>query len=251
MPPPTNAQRLAARDCPPQRQWMRHTWRDLLFVHWRFDPERIQQSLPPGLTVDTFDGAAWVGIVPFRMRSIRPVCCPPLPGVSDFLELNVRTYAYDRDGRPAVWFYSLDANSWPAVIGARAAYHLPYHHARMSFERDQATGRIAYRSRRRRADPVRETAFDYTPRGTLQASHDPQSLEFFLIERYYLFAMRRGMLSTGQVHHTPYQTSDADLAAWDTQMLALNGLPLPNRPPDHVAYSPGVDVRVFGLHPVG
>ena len=74
--PPTNTQRLAARECPKQRQWMHHTWRDLLFLHWRFDPGVVQQTLPPGLTVDTFDGAAWVGIVPFQMRNIRPVLLP-------------------------------------------------------------------------------------------------------------------------------------------------------------------------------
>lgn len=230
---------------------MHHTWRDLLFIHWRFEPDLIQRTLPPGLSVDTFDGAAWVGIVPFQMRDIRPVGCPPLPGLSNFLELNVRTYAYDRHGRPGVWFYSLDANSWLAVIGARATYHLPYHHARMSFARDHATGRIAYRSLRRHVDPALATGFEYTPRGVPQADHDPQSLPFFLIERYYLFAFRRGTLYSGQVHHVPYETSDADISRCDARMLEPNHLPAPDRTPDHVAYAPGVDVRVFGLHPVG
>ena len=249
--PPTNAQRLDARECPDQRQWMHHTWRDLLFLHWRFDPDVVQRTLPPGLTVDTFDGAAWIGIVPFQMLNIRPVCCPPLPGVSNFLELNVRTYAYDESGRPGVWFYSLDANCWPAVVGARWSYHLPYQWARMSFARDSSTGRITYSSQRRRADPGLATHFEYVPGGALKAANDPESLDYFLVERYDLFACRNGRLYSGRVHHTPYETTSADVLRFDTHMVELNHLPVPRRAPEHVAYSPGVDVRVFGLKPVG
>jgi uncharacterized protein len=277
--PPTNAQRLAAREPPVnRRQWMHHTWRDLLFLHWRFDPDVIQRTLAPGLTVDTFDGSAWVGIVPFQMRNIRPVFCPPLPGVSNFLELNVRTYAYDALGRPGVWFYSLDANCWPAVIGARWSYRLPYHWARMSFRREESTGRIHYTSRRRAVNtflpppvlgggPGRgantswpasshqqpttgaapATEFEYAPRGVATSSHDPESLPFFLIERYFLFAFRNGRLFAGHVHHRPYEVSEADVPRWDTHMLSLNELPIPDRAPEHVAYSAAVDVRVFGL----
>ncbi|MFO1096012.1 MAG: DUF2071 domain-containing protein [Planctomycetaceae bacterium] len=251
MPAPTHAQRLAAREMPAQRLWMHHTWRDLLFVHWRCEPGVIQQTLPPDLTVDTFDGAAWVGIVPFRMCDIRPIGCPPLPLVSNFLELNVRTYAYDRTGRPGVWFYSLDANSWPAVLGARATYHLPYHWARMSFARDAASGRIRYGSHRRHSAADVATHFEYTHHGPTRAAHDPASLDFFLIERYDLFAVRNNVLYSGRVHHAPYEKSAAQLMCWDMHMLDLNRLPIPTRPPDHVAYSPGVTVQVFGLHPVG
>ena len=249
---PTNAQRLIARETPVnQRQWMHHTWKDLLFLHWRFDADVIQRTLPRGLTVETFDGSAWVGIVPFQMRNIRPVYCPQLPGVSNFLELNVRTYAFDAHGRPGVWFYSLDANCWPAVIGARWSYRLPYHWARMSFDRDSATGRVSYVSSRRAAANPMETEFEYQPRGAATASHDPESLPFFLIERYLLFAYRSNQLFAGQVHHRPYAVQTADVRRWDATMLALNRLPVPDREPDHVAYSAGVDVRVFGLHPVG
>lgn len=248
--PPSNAQRLAAREQPDQRQWMHQTWRDLLFIHWKFDPAIIQRTLPPGLTVDTFDGAAWVGIVPFQMRNIRPVYCPPLPFVSDFLELNVRTYAYDQQGRPGVWFYSLEANCWPAVLGARCTYHLPYHRATMSFNRDSSSGRICYRSHRRRTPASATTKFEYTPRGAQAAAHDPATLEFFLIERYFLFASRKGTLYSGQVHHPPYEVSGADVDRWDANMLRLNSLPVPARPPDHIAWSPGVSVRVYGLHRV-
>jgi len=250
--PPTNAQRLAARDPPVfQRQWMHHTWRDLLFLHWRFDPDVIQRTLPPGLTVDTFDGSAWGGIVPFRMRNIRPVYCPPFPGVSNFLELNVRTYAFDAAGRPGVWFYSLDANCWPAVVGARWSYHLPYHWARMSFRVDEATGRMNYVSERRSAGPGTGSTFEYAPQGAQSQAHDPSSLPFFLIERYLLFAFSNGQLFAGRVQHAPYVVSAADVPRWDTRMLTFNDLPLPDRDPDHIGYSAGVSVQVFGLQPVG
>ena len=105
---------------------MHHAWRDLLFLHWRVDPERIQRTLPPGLTVDVFDGAAYVGIVPFFMCDIRPRGLPAMPGLSNFMELNVRTYVHDAQGTPGVWFYSLDCNSRLTVWGARRFFHLPY-----------------------------------------------------------------------------------------------------------------------------
>lgn len=248
---PTNALRLEARTLSRnQRQWMHHTWRDLLFLHWRCDPAVIQPTLPPGLTVDTFAGSAWVGIVPFQMRNIRPVCCPALPGTANFLELNVRTYVCDALGRPGVWFYSLDANCWPAVRGARWSYHLPYHWARMSFCRDDASGTINFQSARCASRQVPPAEFDFRPRGIPTASHDPASLPFFLIERYYLFAHTRGRLYCGQVQHHPYQVTGVELRRWDTSMLALNSLPVPECGPEHIAYSQGVDVRVYGLQPV-
>ncbi|MBV8901140.1 MAG: DUF2071 domain-containing protein, partial [Verrucomicrobia bacterium] len=88
---------------------MRQRWLDLLFLHWRWDPVEVQRTLPPGLTVDTWEDDAWIGIVPFAMRGVRPRFCPSVPGISHFLELNLRTYVRDRLGRPGIWFYSLDA----------------------------------------------------------------------------------------------------------------------------------------------
>ncbi len=89
---------------------MYHSWQDLLFLHWTFKPDLIQQLLPPGLHVDTFDGHAWLGVVPFFMRNIRPWWCPAIPGLSHFQELNLRTYVVDEQGTPGVWFLSLDAD---------------------------------------------------------------------------------------------------------------------------------------------
>src|SRR5688500_2141558 len=117
---------------PPSRPWaFRMTWYDLLFAHWPLPPSAIEGLIPPRLALDTFDGVAWLAIVPFGMRNVRPRCVPPIPGVSSLLELNVRTYV-TLGGKPGVWFFSLDANSRLAVRGARLYFHLPYFDAVMS-----------------------------------------------------------------------------------------------------------------------
>jgi hypothetical protein len=128
---PTLNQRLAHRDKPSAFPVMRQRWSRLLFLHWPMEPDVIQATLPPGLTVDTFDGRAWIGVVPFFMERIRPVFCPPVPGISWFLELNVRTYVHNEQGNSGVWFYSLDCNQPLAVEIARRLFHLPYQHAEM------------------------------------------------------------------------------------------------------------------------
>lgn len=247
---PTPEQRLAMRSRPEGRHVMRQSWRDLLFVHWRIDPAVIQATLPAGLSVDTFAGQAWIGIVPFFMRNVRWVWTPPLPGTANFQELNVRTYVHDARGVPGVWFYSLDANCWPAVKGARWTYHLPYHWAKMTHRRMLPQGRIEYESRRRGTDTSLTTRFDYEPAGDVRTANDPESFEFFLVERYVLFAQRKGRLYSGQVHHPPYPVRDAVVHAWDDHALQLNGFARSGRAPDHTLMSQGVDVDVFPLRRV-
>src|SRR5688500_15722341 len=118
---------------PPSPWIMTQTWSKLLFAHWPVPPEQIRPLLPPSVTLDTFDGQAWVGVVPFDIPNIRPRFLPPIPTMAHFLELNVRTYV-TRDGKPGVWFFSLDAASRLAVEGARLAFHLPYFNAQMSLK---------------------------------------------------------------------------------------------------------------------
>src|SRR6476646_1279096 len=113
---------------------MRQDWHHLLFLHWEIPPQELQALVPPELTIDTFDGIAYVGLVPFTLTGVRPVGVPPLPWVSSFHEINVRTYVH-REGRdPGVWFFSLDASSALAVAAARAAYKLPYFNALIDFQ---------------------------------------------------------------------------------------------------------------------
>jgi uncharacterized protein len=221
---------------------MYQKWRDLLFLHWPLDAAQVQASLPPGLTVDCFAGQAWLGLVPFRMRAIRPRFLPAIPYFSNFLETNVRTYVRDAQGRPGVWFYSLDANRQLAVWAARRFFSLPYFSARMQcgFEAD---GWIDYRSARRQGGPP--SRFRYRAQGPGRLA-EIGSLEHFLIERYRLYARqaRQQILLTGEVEHAPYPLHDAELNDFDPGLLALAGFPDVQGPPAHALFSPGVDVRV-------
>jgi len=222
-------------------------WRDLLFLHWEYPAAEIQRTLPDGLHVDLFDGRAWLGVVPFLMRDIRPRWLPAVPGLSNFLELNLRTYVHDRSGIPGVWFYSLECNQPLAVAIARRWFHLSYQHAAMHVEA-RADGTVCYRSRRR-GNPGLECAFEYATGEALPPAA-PGSIEYFLVERYRLYAQGRGRLWRGAVYHTPYPLMRANVGACNEHLLALNGLNPTGRPPDHVVRASGVDVSVFPLRPV-
>ena len=234
---------------------MRQTWDHLLFLHWAWDAAAVQRTLPAGLTVDTFDGRAWVGLVPFFMRRVRPAGLWAVPGISDFLELNVRTYVHDARGRPGVWFYSLDCNQWLAVKIARTFFHLPYEHAEMAATVDAASGEVSYRARRKglgAGEAGRESRFRYraVSRGVEAAVG---TKEFYLAERYTLFAhdAGRGRLWAGRVAHAPYRLSAADVPEWDETMMRLAGFDPRGRAPDHVCAAETVDVEIFPLERVG
>lgn len=246
---PDEAQRLAARTRPLGIPVMYQQWRDLLFLHWEYPVAAIQATLPEGLFVDTFDGKAYLGIVPFFMRNIRPRFLPAVPGISNFMELNLRTYVHDRVGVPGVWFYSLDANQWLAVKVARRFFHLPYKHALMKSSRIPES-RIRYESRRT-GDQLNgpRCVFDYAPGGDLPKPA-PDSLEFFLVERYHLYSRAPDGLRRGSVFHQPYPLCRAEVTAWDEQLLALDGFTPTGRSPDHIVMSRGVDVDVFPLEPL-
>jgi len=232
---------LDVRQQPQRSPVMYQRWEKLAFLHWRWAPEIIQRTLPTGLTVDTFQGDAWLAIVPFYMRGIRPRFCPPVPGISDFLELNVRTYVSDAQGRHGVWFYSLDCDQPLAVWTARTFFHLPYQHAQMSAT--QTDGWIDYDWQRRGDSPSR---FRYRLNAQTRLA-EPGTLEFFLAERYFLLSQTPRGLRCGQVHHTPYPLAEVELDAWDVKPLLQAGFENPNRPPDHLIGSPGVDVKVYAL----
>lgn len=242
---PTNDDRLRLRERPRRRASMYQSWRSLLFAHWRVEPERIQRTLPEGLRVDTFGGDAYIGIVPFFMRNIRPWWSPSIPGVSNFLELNVRTYVHDASGTPGVWFYSLDCNQGLAVWSARTFFHLPYRHAAMSAPQTGDT--IDYRSQVARTDLRCDVRYTL---GREEYESVPGSLEFFLLERYVLFAAARdGRLFTGQVHHRPYPRVAAKVESWRSNLLAPHDFGIDESQPELLHASPGVDVEVFALQP--
>lgn len=238
-------QRLALRDRPDQRVVLRQEWRDILFLHWEWDPADLSRGLPPGLSIDTHEGRAYLGIVPFFMCRVRPPFLPSLPWLSNFLELNVRTYVVDENGTPGVWFYSLDCNQPVAVELARSFFRLNYFHARMSAARETSET-ITYKSQRRKS--AGEAVYTYRASGQ-GAVVEPGTLEFFLVERYLLYAYNvdHQQLQCGRVHHAPYEVSGAEVSSWSFAPGEEDAFLGPGRDPDSVLFSRGVSVEVFPL----
>lgn len=234
---------------------MRQVWTDLLFLHWEVAADALRPLLPPELDVDTHDGRAYAGLVPFGMSGVRPVFFPPLPGLSRFLEVNVRTYVRNRsDGEPGVWFFSLDAANRVAVAAARASYHLPYHFARMRMDRSEGIEpsathpTIRYVSQRASAAPGdAHCELVYRPTG-FPVEAQPGTLEHFLVERYVLFARRNETLYRGRVTHLPYRIQGAELGSLRETLIAAAGIER-SGDPGLIHYSPGVDVRIHLIRP--
>ncbi|HEY9777983.1 MAG TPA: DUF2071 domain-containing protein [Planktothrix sp.] len=194
----------------PQGSWaMKMTWEQLLFMHWPVAPDDIRRLVPAPFEIDTYDGTAWVGVIPFGMSNVSPRNVPALPYMSKFLELNVRTYVKFRDWR-AVYFFSLDAANPIAVEAARAFYHLPYLNAQMSWMGTEFG--VTYSSKRtdRRGAPIGFQA-EYRPVGAPYSS-DSGSLAEFLTERYCLVTTdSTGRPCVGHIHHIRWPLQDAEV----------------------------------------
>jgi uncharacterized protein YqjF (DUF2071 family) len=218
-------ERLEHRPWPlPARGWtMAQTWEDLLFAHWRVPAEALREHVPPELGVEEFDGSGWVGITPFRLTGLRARGMLPIPYVSEFLELNVRTYVTAQE-KPGIWFFSLDASSRLAVELARRTYRLPYFHARMSATR--RTDWIAYECARIE-EAGRVFSGRYRPEGAVFHA-EPGTLEWFLTERYCLYTTDRGALARAEIHHElwPLQPAEAEIDLVSISPVELRGDPV-------------------------
>ncbi len=216
-------------------------WTGLLFLHWRVEPHALQRLLPNGVEVETFDGSAWIGVVPFRMERTRARCLPAVPTAHSFLELNVRTYV--RCGaRSGVWFFSLDAESRLAVEGARIAFGLPYLMARMqcvqrgdacdyeSVRTDARAPRAAFRAR-------------WNVCGAFTSAR-AETLEHFLTARYCLFSVRRGALLCGDIAHAPWQLAPVSLDLNECSMTRALGIELSGCP-DHALAAADLTVAAW------
>ena len=215
----------------PAGPWvMAQTWSALLFAHWPLAPDALRSFLPPRLALDTWEGEAWIGVVPFRMTNVRPRLTPPVPGLSAFPELNVRTYV-TCGGKPGVWFFSLDAANPVAVAAARALFALPYFRARMSCER-AGDEPVQYRSvRTHRNAPAATLDATYRPVGPT-FTPAPGSLEQWLTERYCLYAAsRRGTLLRGEIHHRRWRLRAGEAELRVNTMARAGGISLPDTPP--------------------
>lgn len=224
---------------------MYQRWRSLLFLHFPCDPEEVAPLLPPGLSVDTFPDEtgrerAWIGLVPFRMEGIRYRFLPAAPWLSAFPETNVRTYVHREGQAPGVWFFSLDAANTVACRIARRFFSLPYHEATMSV-RESGDERV-YRSRRGSGEADHEIRVRF---GEPIPPAEPGTLEFFLAERYLLYARRFDGLYTGQVFHTPYPLRRASVENLSEGLVRATGLE--PSPFVHALASDGVDVDIYPL----
>ena len=236
--------RIAPTERPLGRPQGFQRWRTLLFLHWEVPEAALRALLPPELTIDTFEGRAYVGVVPFTMRDVAPRWAPSVPGISNFHELNVRTYVHHRGKDPGVWFFSLDAAGSLAVLAARAGWDLPYHRASMNLAIDG--DEVRYSSRRLWPGPKPANLRVHYRLGDVLGPAAPGTFEHFLAERYVLFARGKKGIRLGRVHHKPYPLQQATVLECEQSMVTVQGLPQSEAPP-HALYASGVDVDVYAL----
>jgi len=232
--------RLSLRNKPPGHAVMHQKWGKLLFMHWRIDERLLRPLIPEGLEIDTFDGSAWLAIVPFTMWDIRafPPHLPAVPKLNAMHELNVRTYVH-LNGSPGVWFFSLDCNNATAVFGARTFYYLPYYNAEITLEQ---TGCAINYSSQRTDKPAANFRAQWNIGAPLPTT-EPDSLEFFLTERYCLFSEHKGKVYRSRIHHQPWPLQTATLDSWSSTMIEALQLTEPaEQPLLHYAEELAVDI---------
>lgn len=235
----------------PKSPWiMAQSWHDLLFAHWPVPAHEMRALIPPQLELDTFDGDAWVGVVPFRMSGIRPRACPAVPWLSAFLELNVRTYVRSKDPenpKPGVYFFSLDAANPVAVAVARSSFKLPYFNAAMRMSETENV--ISYRSQRtHRGAGAANFEGRYGPLGEVYRS-EPGSLEHWLTERYSLYTVSKGRAFCGEIHHGPWPLQSAFCEIKGNTIAAAANICLPDTAP-LLHFARSIDVVVWPISAV-
>jgi len=264
---PSIDDRLAIRTRPGAFPVMTQNWGKLLFMHWPVDEDVLRPLVPSQLSIDKFEGLAWIGVVPFTMWGIRASFLPPIPGTRAFHELNVRTYVHYR-GVPGVWFFSLDAANSLAVWGARTFYHLPYFNSTMSLNQEGNT--IHYSSKRKNkrsyaqffaseskgfSVDLNSERFQNLPRAELEMSwtlaepipqSKPGSIEFFLTERYCLYAYNRDRLYQSRIFHEPWKLRIASSESRRSTMIESLGVCPPKAEP-LLQYAESISVDIWSL----
>ena len=231
--------RTLPRQRPAEKLKGYQSWRNLAFLHWEGPVKELEAVLPAGLQPDLFQGKAYIGLVPFEMKNIRPAWCPKALGFN-FLETNIRTYVLHKN-EPGVFFFSLDASSLIAVKIARWIWHLPYFHSGMTFSNEKSTLEYSLKRDNNIQSNIKIKVGQPIP------PSQPDSLEYFLLERYLLFTQLRGRILRGQVHHVPYPARSASLIDFEDQLLEVNGFTGLNTSPDLIHFSTGVDVEIYSL----
>ena len=228
------------------------SWRNLLFLHWKVPISVIKDTLPPSLTVDTWHGSAYLGIIPFRMLNLRPSFAFPIPALSNFPEINLRTYVLDKQGRKGVWFFSLDTENPLGNWIARRFFYLNYRYAKTYFKsmspKEHQCSVLLKNTKFEKQRFEWEESEDY-----FLPSNNRDSLEYFLTERYRLFSYNRvtKQLYSGQIVHEPYVLNRPKLKRFSLDLVEDNiSYKLPIRQPDSVLAASGTDVRVYTLEKV-
>jgi uncharacterized protein len=226
---------------------MRQDWHHLLFLHWEVPVRELQELVPQELTIDTFEGKAYVGLIPFTLSNVRPEMLPPIPFLSSFHEVNVRTYVH-LDGRePGVWFFSLDTSSALAVDAARAFYKLPYFHSAIEWSvSDDPLPECSFTGHR--DDPTGPKPANlrthYRPADGVVSQAVPGTLDHFLIERYVLYSMsKQHVLYRARVHHQPYPIQRAEVLELDETLIWAAGIKRSEDVPLR-HYARGVNVHI-------
>lgn len=238
-----------------QRIAMRPAWHHLLFLHWEVDAAALQSKLPASLELDTFEGRAYLGLVPFTMTGLRPRGLPHLPPLrrwhEDFHETNLRTYVRHEKYGPGVWFFSLDAASAPAVVVARHWFKLPYFYAHMSLQTRCKNGQhiLQYASQRRWPQPLPANCKVEAVVTSEAKAAQPNTLEHFLVERYLLYSYSHGQLFAGRVRHKPYPLQTAQVLSLNETLTGAAGFKCSVEPP-LAHYARRVQVDIFGLQRV-
>jgi uncharacterized protein len=226
----------------PAGPWiMKQNWHDLLFAHWALRPETVRPLVPAELELDLLEGAAYVAVAPFWMSGVRGRLMPPLPFLRKFCELNVRTYVRYK-GIPGVFFFSLDAGSFPAVMGARKTYKLPYFHAAMLIRSD---GREFFYSSSRLQEPRPADFHARYQAVSAPRRREKNSIECFLTERYCLYTVDRGTVLRAYIHHAPWELQDAHAEIEINTVAKADGVELPGNQPDLLHYSKFLEVLVW------
>jgi hypothetical protein len=213
---------------------MEQVWEDLLFLHWPIEEELMRPLIPRGLDIDTFEDKAWIGITPFRLTGLRLMSLPSIPGFNEFNEINVRTYVL-HNGKPGIWFFSLDASKVIPAIGARVFFGLPYYSAEIKLLKAEREFRFEMR---RNLSSEAHFRAQWTQGVRLRAP-DTDSLGFFLVERYALFTSAVGRLNMTRLYHHPWILDEVTKVSYESRLITALGLPEPKSEPlAHFSSSP-------------
>ena len=230
--------RLAMRARPEGTPVMHQTWQNLLFMNWSFPQDEIRSLIPAELDLDTFDDKAWVSVTPFTVSNLRLHALPPIPGLTTFHELNVRTYVH-HNGVPGIWFFSLDASKLIPAMAARALFMLPYHDADVTFQ--ESSGEFSFELARSGSPAAHFRAAWHS--GVRLRDPDVDSLAFFLVERYCYFALRESTLYITRIYHHPWILDEAVVSSHTSTMIGALGIAEPGtRPLAHFSREQNVDI---------